>query len=261
MRLLYLICFLVCIVQSFCTMAASAPESDELEAKKVAVIAQEDCLLANLPELALMKIAKRLPDCKDIAHIRQTCKLFNLLFKNAPLRSGNLGLSKYDTTLLIEKYNKIAREIVPFALRSGPVSLDLSGNYVERFMYAGYQECRWVKKLRLVGCNITSERDNFFNPHIWANLEELDMSSNFLGKQDRDLGSSGDWVSGAYIWTLLCKLPNLKKLILRDNHLRRVPKELFGFSQLEYLDLRENPLPDSKIEKLRAKLSKTVVKC
>lgn len=254
MGFVYVLGFIVCIFQSLGAMVCSSqvPES--------VLTAQVDCQLAQMPERVLKKIAGFLPSLSDVAHTRQTCKFFNYTFKTLKIRLGPLRHSKNDIEYWAGIYSHIIQLIKASSLTHPAVPLDLSGNSVERFMFAKYAECVSVKKLRLVLCRITGERDNFFDPHVWANLEKLDLSRNCLGKRDKDIDSSVDWDSGADIWPSLLSLPKLKKLILRENQLCRVPPELYAFTHLEYIDLRGNPLAAEEIQRFALGLPKASIK-
>lgn len=254
MCFLYAMGFTLCFVQAIYAMDCSK-SIDE------AINAQAACPFATLPEQALIKIAKSLPCLSDIAHVRQTCKLFNIIFKIPKIKLGHMQPAKNDVACVKEYWERIYSHIIQIitanALTNVGVILDLSGNQVERFMFSKFPACKSVTKLLLIGCKITNERDNFFDHDTWANLEKLDLTRNYLGKRDKDVDSSVDWYSGADIWPSLTALPNLKKLILRENQLSQIPPELYRLTQLTCLDLRDNPLPAADRERLAQKLPTT----
>ena len=259
MSSVYVMGCILCFVSYICVIGCS-----DLEVLRVA---QKDCSLAQLPDLVLKKIAK-FSCLSAVASMQCTCKLFNRVFAIAHIklgqmadRQGEAGHTKYEKKFWEKIFNSLVKVIGTRHVTFGSVALDLSGNYVEQFMFARYKQCSSIKKLRLVSCRLTNERDNFFDPTIWTHLEKLDMSKNSLGICDKQLGGMTDWYSGAYIWHSLCSLPKLKKLILSENRLTVIPNELFEFKQLEYLDLRNNPLSTDEISLLKSKLPKTTIKC
>jgi Leucine-rich repeat (LRR) protein len=253
MVLIIVMSVVVCLVQNS-TLMSSEPGIDN------DFLAQDCSQLAQMPYQVLKKISVRLPSLKDVVHVRQTCKFFNKLFQTRNIKLGQLQHPKEDRGYWLRIYQQVAQLIVTVSsTQEGLVSLDLSGNKVTLFMFANHHQCVLVRKLRLVACGITSERENFFDPTVWTNLEKLDLSRNFLAFRDRDLSSSADWDSGADIWPSLCALPKLKKLILRENCLARIPQEIFKCGHLELLDMRGNRLRPEELEKLRQKLPHAVI--
>ncbi len=211
-----------------------------------ALAALKDSQVALLPEAVLRKIANRMQSMSDVAHVRQTCKFLYKIFIPTKVRLGPLRHSQRDSQYWDHIFDHVIKVIKKTSAIKVFLTLDLSGNNVEQFMYSKHNECLSIRKLRLVLCRITSEGDNFFNPQMWANVEQLDLSNNFLGKRDREIGLV-DWDSGTDIWPSICSLPKLKNLILRNNQLSSLSRDLYSCPSLEYLDVRGNPLPDSEI--------------
>jgi hypothetical protein len=248
MVLIVVMSFVLCLIQNSTLISSELVIDNDF-------LAQDGCQLAQMPNQVLKKIAVSLPSLQDVFHLRQTCKLFNKVFQTRNIKLGQLHHPIEDRGYWLRIYQQVAQLIVKVSsTQEGLVSLDLSGNKVTAFMFARHSQCVLVRKLRLVACGITSERENFFDPTVWTNLEKLDLSRNFLAFRDRDLSSSADWDSGADIWPSLCALPKLKKLILRENSLMRIPQEIFKCGHLELLDVRGNRLRPEELEKLRQKL-------
>ena len=253
MILMYFMGIFIFSVQSCLAMIGPKPQQNE------ALVARAECPLAKLPNEILEVIAECLPRLSDVAHVRRTCKLFNETFCARTIRLGPLQHSRRDKIFWEAIYSRIAQLVKTVAETQKFVSLDLSGNSVEQFMYARYPACLAVKKLYLVSCRISSERDNFFAKGLWNNLELLDLSKNYLSKRDKQIDVSGDWDSGADIWPSLVALPKLKSLSLRENQLEHAPQELLGFAHLEYIDLSDNPLQAQEVASLRQKLPNVTI--
>jgi hypothetical protein len=224
-------------------------------------VAQPDSSLIQLPQPAIDRIIACLPlfYAQDRACLRATCRFFReKIFLSPKIRLGLVPYEKEQYDLWEKVYAQLARYMQLVAgCSTGSISLNLSGNKVTEFMIGKYQVCQHIKRLKLINCNITMERDSFFDKEIWPNLEEIDLSDNFLALRDGDLSKSGEWYSGANIWPALCSLPKLKILILRYNRLSRLPQDIYKATQLEILDLRENMLRDEDVESLKLALPHT----
>ena len=220
---------------------------------------QAGCMLARMPQSVLDTIMLRLPHYSDLAHVRQTCRFFNRTFLNNRIKLSNIKRAKEDSTFWETLSKKLAQCINAVYLKKGMVIVDLTGCRVTEFMFAKHAECQHVKKLRLVDCNITMERENFFDKSSWTNLEKLNLRKNFLGLRDGDLSKSADWYSGADIWPSLCGLPKLKVLILSENNLRKMRQEIFQCQHLRLLDLRCNYLEQNTLTELEMRLPTTMI--
>ena len=227
--------------------------------KDEALQMQRASSFAQLPEHIIKKIANHcLPDVQSIGRVRSTCRLFYLAFFSNQIKLYPQPYEKTDHASWKSVYNGMARYLAFMAIR-GPVVLDLSGNKVMDFMQAKYPACESVKELTLAGCDITFERDNFFDPAVWKNLERLDLTGNYLGWCDGDLSKSGDWYSGANIWPSICALPKLKLLCLRNNRLSALSPNLYMCNNLKFIDLSNNSLHAEEIVQLRERLPEVVI--
>jgi Leucine-rich repeat (LRR) protein len=230
---------------------------------------QEQSDFVQLPNEMLSEIASRLPQV-DVAHVRQTCKTLYSCFVPYKIL-GEITLNKVqlgDLQLLKDRdgiaywnkvFDRVAQCIAYMALSRQPLTLDLSGIKVERFMFVNRPECCAVKKLILRSCMITSERENFFRAAMWQKLKHLDLTDNFLGQRDKQIDSGADWDSGADIWPSLASLPSLKVLILRNNKLFTCSPELLKMTGLMLLDVRNNGLTTQQLDNLALCLPSTTI--
>jgi Leucine-rich repeat (LRR) protein len=217
---------------------------------------QAACQLAQMPKDVIEEIISWLPNprMQPIARVRQTCKFFYATFGRQEIKIEPQQYDRKNYAAWEKLYNDLVSYMKVVTTAGYVVSLDLSGNRVNEFMFAKHPECLHVARLKLEKCGITMERDNFFDKNIWQNLEEIDLSDNHLGRRDVDLNKSGDWYSDANIWPSLCSLPKLKVLILKKNRLQRVPQQLHDAKQLRLLDLRGNALPQEDIDGIKQAL-------
>lgn len=59
--------------------------------------------------------------------------------------------------------------------------------------------------------------------------------------------------------TVLKDCPNIKVVLLRDNNLKFLPKDLKGFSSLKVLELSKNNFSQTEKERIKNELSDTKV--
>ena len=107
------------------------------------------------------------------------------------------------------------------------------------------EQKEWIKELKENGCDVRIDIEDWIK-ELWDWADSNDIDSDIIPREkDLLLALETIDLSGLGLETLtsrLCFVEYVTTLILADNHIEELPKEIVNFRNLKLLNLKNNPL-------------------